>query len=79
MDATIIRSFRESYFHVSCRRHMLGTLTWQWSGIGDASQSGKMVTLLYKIFFVFKTFRFCLTTVSNIMIILQSGAMGGGV
>ena len=69
MDVTIIKSFRKGYFHVSYRRRMSETLTWQQPGLGDACQSGKMATPLNALFFVSKI-RFCLITLSNITIIL---------
>ena len=54
MDATIIRSFRQSYFHFFCRRRIAGTLARHRPIIGDVSQRGKMATLLKSLFFVFK-------------------------
>ena len=54
MIATIMRSFRMSYFDVSCRRRMSGTLAWHQPGFGDACQSGKMVTLLKSSLLLFK-------------------------
>ena len=49
-----LRSFSKSYFHVSYRRRMLGTLAKQRSRLGDACQSSEMVTLLNSLSFVFK-------------------------
>ena len=46
---------QKCYFHVSYRRRMPGSLTWQRSGLGDACQSGKMAPLLNSLFFVFKS------------------------
>ena len=54
VDATIIRSFSKSYFHISYHRRMPVTLAMQRPGLGDACQSGKMATLLNSLFFVFK-------------------------
>ena len=54
VDSTIIQSFRKSYFHISHRRRMPGTLAWQRPRLGDACQSGKMATLFNSLFFVFK-------------------------
>ena len=68
VGATIIRSFRKSYFHVFYRQSVPGTLAIS----GHASyQIGKMPALLLFInYFSCLLFCFCLTTVSNIMIIL---------
>ena len=69
MDATI-QSFRKSYFHISYRRYMPGTLACMAAAsLGDSCESGKMARLFNSIFFVFK-FGFCLTIMSNMMIIL---------
>ena len=43
---------QKKYFDVSYRRRIPGTFPWQWPGIGDTCQSGKMVTLLNSLFFV---------------------------
>ena len=53
-DATIIRSFRQSYFHISYRRNMPSTLIWLRQSLGGACQSSAMVTLLNSLSFVFK-------------------------
>ena len=44
VDATM-RSLKKSYFHVSCRRRMTGTLTRQQPRTGDACQCDKMATV----------------------------------
>ena len=43
VHATIMRSFRKSYFNVSYCRHMPGTLARWLPSIGDACQSAKAV------------------------------------
>ena len=52
------------------------TLAWRRAGLDHAYQSGNMAILLTSLLFVFKKFRFCLSTVSTIMIILKSGTLG---
>ena len=56
MDATIISSFRNSYFHVSYGRLVPGMLAREHPGLGDACQSDEMATLLNSLFFVFNIF-----------------------
>ena len=52
--ATIIRSFRKSYFHVSYSRRMPATLARQRPRLSDVCQSSEMATLLNSLHFVFK-------------------------
>ena len=47
---------------------ILGPLARQWPGLSDACESGKIVTL-FNVFFIMLKTCFCLTTVSNIMIL----------
>ena len=54
MDATIIHSFRNRYFHISYSQHMPRTLAREHPGLGDACQSLNMAPLLNSLFLVFK-------------------------
>ena len=67
---TIFSTTKKSYFNVSYRRCMPRTLAWRRAGLSHACQSGNMAMLSCL------KFRFCLSTVSTIMIILQSDALG---
>ena len=54
-------------------------LAWRRTGLGHACQSGNKIiaiSLTMPNCFSCLKFRFCLSTVSTIMIILQSGALG---
>ena len=55
---------------------MPATLIWPQQSIGGSCLSGKMAALLNSLFFVFKMSFLPISTVSNIMIILSSGAVG---
>ena len=59
----------DSYFHVSCRLRMPATLIWPRRNLGSSCQTGNTAGLLNSLFVVLK-FRFCLSIVSYIMIIL---------
>ena len=53
------------------------TLAWRRAGLDDhACQSGNMAILLTSLLFVFEISFLPMYTVSTIMIILQSGALG---
>ena len=52
-DATIMRFFRQSNFHVSYRRRMPATLNWPRQSIGSGHQSSEMAALLNSLYFAF--------------------------
>ena len=54
VDASIMMSFRKSYFHVSYSRCMSAMLVRKRPAIGCASKCGKMVTLLNPLLFAFR-------------------------
>ena len=54
VDASIMMSFRKSYFRVSFSQCMSAILARKRPGIGYASQCGKMVTLLNPLLFAFR-------------------------
>ena len=67
---SIIRSFRTRYFHVSYHRHIY--VAWQRRSRGDAAKVTRWRHWWIHHFLCLK-FRFCITTVSNIMITWCSG------
>ena len=66
--AFITLSVGTSYFNVSHRRCMPRTLAWRRAGLGHACQYGDIVD--FDHYFSCLKFRFCLSTMSTIMIIL---------